>query len=151
MLNWVTRLGRTSQTLQHKLHLSPADFVFKIAEAKSRVVMVLSQGTAVQLREGSYAWPPCFRGCPPSQTERLCPCCEVSSAWGHCLPTLLGAAHLSDGVKAAMIHLRGTELWITVDRMDRGDLCPAHVQPFQSLRPCEGGKLLFSYRLLCGD
>lgn len=71
MLKWVTSLGRTSQPLQHKLHLSPTDFVFKIAEAKSTVVMVLSQGAAVQLREGSYAWPPCFRSCLPSQEALL--------------------------------------------------------------------------------
>lgn len=85
-----------------------------------------------------------------SQARRLCSCCEASSAWGHCLPTLLGAAHLSDGVKASMIDLRGTELRITADILDTGDLCPAHVQPLQSLRPCQCGEL-FSCRLLCRD
>jgi len=95
--------------------------------------MVPSQGAAVQLREGGYTWPSCFKGCLLSQTWRLCLCCEESSARGHCLPTLLGAAHLSDGVKAAMIHLREIKLGITADKPDRGDLCPSRAQPLQSL------------------
>lgn len=112
------------------------------------MVTVPCQGAAVQLREGGHAWPPRFRGCLRSQRRRLCPCCEVSNAWGHSLPALLGAARLSDGVKAAMIHLREIELGITADRLDRGDLYPVHLQHPQSLRPCQDVKLLLSCKLL---